>query len=84
MIRADNFRRQFDRFVDDAIHGHSNYLYNLILTRRGHGAAQRPTPIAKARARAKPHAKARSHIQSTRNNARPAADAPNVYNWWIA
>jgi hypothetical protein len=84
MVRADNFRRQFDRFIDDAIRGHSNYLYSLILARRVHGTTQTPTPTPKIRARAKAHAQARSHTHSTRNNARPAADAPNVYSWWIA
>jgi hypothetical protein len=84
MTRSENFPRQFDKFIDDAVQGHSSHLYSLILARRGHGTEQMPTPIPKARAQAKPRAKARSHIQSTRSNTRPAVDAANAYSWWIA
>jgi hypothetical protein len=43
-----------------------------------------PTPNAKAKAKPKARAKVRSNIQCAQDNARPAADAANVYNWWIA
>jgi len=49
-----------------------------------HISRQRPTPIAKAKTKAKARAKARSHLQSARDSARPAADAANVYSWWLA
>jgi hypothetical protein len=54
------------------------------ITGETHISRQRPTPVAKAKTKVRARAKAHSHTQSTRNNARPAADAPDVYSWWIA